>query len=141
MSEEAVRPLGIFGVCAGQPEMIRMRDELLSLREAIPHAIRKRVAQYLRSGAVVLAIMEYTRDVVNGAFGVAGGSGVSTDGTYYWRQDAADYVEHYGIRIPDEFLTHAEHLGWKSPPLTPERILSIDAYLRRNIRRPSPPST
>ena len=130
-----VTPLGLFGVLAPQREFEQLRGDLLALQGAIPKNERTLIARYLRAGAVVFAIMEYTRDVVGGAFGVSGGSAINTDGTYYWRVDAADYVEHYGIGLPDSFLRHGRALQWSAPVVSPEDVLLIDKYLYEHAPR------
>jgi len=131
----AVAPLGLFGVVTGEHEFARLRDELRALVGALPKDERSSIAAYLRSGAITAAIMEYTHDMLNGAFGVSGGSAVLTDGTYYWRYDTADYVEHYGIGLPEEFLRHGRSLGWVARPLSQEDILALDAYIYKHGRR------
>jgi len=131
----AVKPLGVFGVLAGQRDFERLRDELQTLAEALPEGQRASIAGYLRAGAVVFAIMEYTRDVLNGTFGVSGGSALLTDGVYYWRGDAADYVERYGIALPDEFLRHGRALRWLPRSMAEEDILGVYQYLETNVRR------
>lgn len=47
-----VRPLGVFGPAGPNP--------------------------FARGGVLVIALMEYTEDVLGGRFGVSGGSGVKT---------------------------------------------------------------
>jgi hypothetical protein len=130
-----VAPLGIFGLFIPQIELEQRRGELLALQGEIPENERPLIARYLRDGATVFAIMEYTRDVVGKAFGVPGGSAILTDGTYYWRRDTADYVEHYGIGLPDDFLRHGRALAWSAPALSPEDVLSIDRYLYGQVLR------
>jgi len=102
MQEPELLPLGIFG--GGPSITTSFADELESRREQMPVEERHAVAHYLRSGSMVMAWMEHTTDCLHGAFGVPGGSAIMTDGTYYWRLDAADYVETYGIGLPQEFL-------------------------------------
>ncbi|MFV0460776.1 MAG: hypothetical protein ACK5MT_18630 [Actinomycetales bacterium] len=92
------------------------------------------MAAYLRSGTLVLALMEYTTDVVGDAFGVPGGSGIQTDGTYYWRVDAAEYVEHYGVGLDEEFLAWMEHHAWRAPTVPPADLADIDAQLFERLR-------
>jgi hypothetical protein len=77
--------------------------------------------------------MEYTRDVIDDKFGVSGGSAILTDGAFYWRRDAAEYVDHYGIALLDAFLVHGRGLLWIPPVLTRERVLEIDQDLFRRF--------
>ena len=130
-----VIPLGVFGVLALQREFEQARGDLLTLQGLIPEHERRISAGYLRSGAIVFAIMEYSRDVLEGAFGVSGGSAIRTDGTYFWRLDAANYVEQYGIGLPDHFLRHGRRLQWLTPTVSPQDVLSIDHYLREHAPR------
>lgn len=130
-----IQPLGVFGVIASQLDFEQMRSELLSRADVLPADQRVSIARYLRSGTIVFALMEHTRDVIAGAFQVAGGSAVLTDGAYYWRLDAAEYIEHYGIGLPDDFLHHGCSLKWSARPMGQEEILDVDRYLTDHERR------
>ncbi len=131
-----VLPLGTFGVLATEADMLQIRDELRASGGAIETSERGSIANYLRQGAVVIALMEHTRDAIGGQFGVPGGSAIHTDGEFYWRRDAADYVEHYGVALPPEFLRRGRERGWAPLPVAKEQVLAIDDYLAVNIRRP-----
>jgi hypothetical protein len=100
-------PLGVFELLA---------HELEPLKGAVPPQLRPMVAHHLREGSVVLPVMEYTDDVVGGAFGVSGGSGVLSDGAYYWRRDGAEYVAQYGT---DVGAAAVEHLRARPGPIPP----------------------
>lgn len=130
-----VKPLGIFGQIHSQRSIAAMRDELAARVGGIPEADRRQVSEYLRSGSVVIALMEHTTDVIDGKFSSAGGSGIFTDGEYYWRGDTALYVEHYGIELPSEFMDYGSGIHWTSPKLTQDEILDIDDYLVSELRR------
>lgn len=132
----AVRPLGVLS--AGEPgkAYVRHRDELLRLAERLPVEHRVRMANYLRRGAIVFAAMEHTRDVIDGNFETPGGSGILTDGEYYWRLDCADYVEQYGVHLPREFVDHVARLDWLAPEVPPERVLVIDQFLMSHRSSP-----
>jgi hypothetical protein len=120
----------------GHNEIQTLRAALHELRGGIPEGERTRIADYLRSGRIVVAMMEYTRDVLENRFGVSGGSALHTDGTYYWRRDAAEYVQHYGIRLPTDFVDHGRRLNWSPPDLPAETIAAIDDYLTAHARNP-----
>lgn len=125
----SVIPLGVFGDGVLHSDTDEWRESLAALSGKIVPEDRPRIAHYLRNAPVILAFMSYTEDVLNGSFGVAGGSGVVSDGTHYWRRDAAEYVEHYGTNLPDDFLRHGENVGWEPPVLTQDEILEIDDFL------------
>lgn len=117
--------------------MNECRAEIERLAGAIVGAQRERVANYLRTCPVVIAIMEHTYDVLGRVFSVAGGSAIHTDGVYYWRRDAAEYVDHYGVSLPSDFLARGKRTQWVPPSLTAAEILAIDDYLVTNIRKPN----
>ena len=131
----AVLPLGLFGVIAPQKAFDQLRDDMRALVHQLPQEERASIASYLRSGAMVFAIMESTRDMLDDAFRVAGGSAVLTDGTYYWRLDAAEYVERYGVGLPGDFLSHGRRLHWLIPRTDPEEVLRVDRFLSEHGRR------
>ena len=121
-----LRPIGIFGQSIVGPVN---REQYLPSVNGLHPELREKVARYLRSGAVVFAIMEYTNDVVGGGFSVPGGSGIASDGIYYWRQDTPNYVETYGLAIDAEAVELMEARDWLAPPLSAAQILDIDRRL------------
>ncbi|MFJ8494020.1 hypothetical protein ACIRBZ_37600 [Streptomyces sp. NPDC094038] len=52
-----------------------------------------------------------------------------SDGRFFWRLDAADYVEHYGIGLPEEFLFHGAARQWVPPVLTRDEVAAADRRL------------
>jgi hypothetical protein len=129
----ALKPLGVFGPRPGQ-SLDLSRDQLSELRGFLDDDVRQRVANYLSGGAPIFALMEYTTDILEGAFGVSGGSAIMSDGAYYWRRDAADYVRHYGIDVGAEARSHMSSNHWVPPKLSQEEILEIDRYLYELLR-------
>jgi hypothetical protein len=131
-----VRSLGVLSLGETGKAYALRREELLRLAGGLPEQHRVLVANYLRGGAIVFAAMEHTKDIIDGSFETPGGSGIMTDGHYYWRRDCADYVEHYGVDLPAEFVEHVQQLDWMAPEVGPERVLAIDRYLMdRGSRR------
>jgi hypothetical protein len=130
-----VRPLGVFGRLESQRYFTERRQELMDLADGVPEDARRVLGSYLRAGAVVLAIMEHTHDIVGEAFDVPGGSGILTDGQFFWRRDAADYVETYGTALPGEFVRWGQSVQWVMPRLGKEDILEVDDYLSMVLRK------
>lgn len=95
--------------------------------------MRDDIARYLRSCPMFLAWMEYTTDVIDDRFGVSGGSAVMSDGTYYWRLDAANYVETYGAALPDDFISHGNRQRWTPPDLSEAQYDVVYAELESMI--------
>lgn len=125
-------PVKSLGILSVRGDLRSSRDELRASIDTLAPSDRHELADYLSQGAIVFAVMEYTRDVVEDAFGVPGGSAILTDGEYYWRRDAADYVRVHGIAPPAGFVEHARRRAWRVTPLTPDEILEIDSYLMAN---------
>ena len=130
-----VQPLGLFCIIASESKFAQLRGSLDARRGEIEDAERSAIAAYLRGGAIVFAMMEWTNDVLEGAFDLAGGSAVLTDGRYYWRRDSAEYVERYGIGLPDEFLQRGRNAEWSLPTVERDALLLIDAFLMKHGRR------
>jgi len=116
------RPLGSLAPAPGGNGWSAESLDRSSVMEA---GLRARVADYLAGCPVFLAWMEYTRDLIGDRFGVSGGSAIVSDGVYYWRLDAAEYVREYGIGVPEEALRHFDAIGWKPPVFSQEQYMAI----------------
>ncbi|MFK0159354.1 hypothetical protein ACIQVL_33070 [Streptomyces sp. NPDC090499] len=95
----------------------------------IPAGERARIAEYLRSGTSVIALMGFSEDILGNKFSRSGGTAIMSDGRFFWRLDAADYVEHYGIGLPEEFLSHGVARQWVAPVLSREEVAAVDRRL------------
>ncbi|MET8290091.1 hypothetical protein ABZV80_33470 [Streptomyces sp. NPDC005132] len=80
--------------------------------------------------------MGVSEDVLGSKFSRSGGTGIMSDGRFFWRLDAADYVQHYGIELPEEFIAHGDSCQWVPVPLSREEVAVVDRHLShlRNIR-------
>lgn len=67
---------------------------------------RRRIAVYLRGGAILAATSQRAADVLAPSHD-AGPVNVRTDGDYYWPEDLAYYVLTYGVAVPDELRERA----------------------------------
>ena len=66
------------------------------------------------------------------------GSSELTDGVWCWPEGLAHYVEQHRIKLPDEFVAHAESNNW-SPPSQEKSELNYDLtywreWCRQNAR-------
>lgn len=68
------------------------------------------VVDYLRSGTVVVDVMEAVIDPVDSVTCINGGSSLVSDGVWVWRADLAYFVEKYRVGLPSDFLVHARRL-------------------------------
>ncbi|WP_328502158.1 hypothetical protein OG828_22810 [Streptomyces sp. NBC_00457] len=124
-----ITPLGIFGRIASQSAFSGNADELRRLAGVIPEGERGRIAEYLRSGTPIIALMGFSEDILGKKFSRSGGTAIMSDGRFFWRLDAADYVEHYGIELPEEFISHGNSRQWVPPVLSREEVVSVDRHL------------
>jgi hypothetical protein len=126
-----VEPLGVFGGNKAPETFERLLRPLIG---EMPVEVRERVVDYLRSATMVQAWMSYTRDVLEDRFGVAGGSAIRSDGVYYWRNDAAEYIENYGIGLPTVVVEHMRSSNWTPRRLDEEEERLVDAFLMTRPR-------
>jgi hypothetical protein len=123
-----VKSIGVLSKFENQQAFSNRKDELITHVGTVQPDERSMLASYLRRGAVILAIMEYTTDIIGGKFGTSGGSGIISDGVFYWRGDAANYVEHYGVAPDEEFIKWARDNNWEPPELSMDQIIEIDDF-------------
>lgn len=124
-----LQPLGVLAIMDFSSSPDRAAEVLRPRAGALDHDDALRIAAYLRSGELVLAIMEQTVDVLDSQFSTAGGSGIQTDGRFFWRVDAADYVEHYDMSVPADFVDFGRSIGWRPSELTPEQLRDADLVI------------
>ncbi|MGW2712820.1 hypothetical protein ACWC4J_28170 [Streptomyces sp. NPDC001356] len=124
-----VIPLGIFGKIASQSAWAENADALRRRAGEIPTQERQEIAGYLRSGTPVIALMGYSEDVLGNKFARSGGTAVMSDGRFFWRLDAADYVEYYGIGLPEEFIAHGAARQWIARTLSRGELIEVDSRL------------
>jgi hypothetical protein len=128
-----LRPIGVLSRPETLVQFRGHRQELLEHAGELSNDLRERCSDYLRAGTLIIAFMEQTTDVINEEFTVPGGSGIRSDGLYYWRQDAAQYVDVYGVGLDSEFLRHCERHDWVAPELSPAEVSEVDRALVQEL--------
>lgn len=124
------RPLGALApIDSSTPWAVERLDRSAPL----PRDLRTTIAAYLRSCPLCIPWMGYTDDEIGGTFSVAGGSAIASDGVYYWRLDAADYVEVYGVAVPEEAIAHFAASGWRPPRPDEAEYLRWCRYLEARL--------
>lgn len=121
-AELELRPLGSLAPSPGGPPW---SGEQLDRSSVMPQELRARVTSYLSQCPIFLAWMQFTRDEIGDRFGVSGGSAIASDGVYYWRVDAVEYIKEYGIPVPDEAVRHFEARAWRAPEFDRQKYLAI----------------
>lgn len=129
-NERSVLRLGVFSTT----KPLR-KDDVERMVGKLPEGARSGMTTYLQRGAIVFAAMEYTVDVLNGSFGVSGGSSILTDGDYCWRADLANYVDTYGVELPNRLVELARSRRWEPPALSEADVLAIDRFLMSGASR------
>jgi len=99
--------------------------ENIDRTSVMPLELRGPVAGYLSACPSYLPWMEYTRDVIGDRFGVPGDAAIHSDGTYYWRADAVEYIREYGIPVPEDAIRLFESRNWQPPELSPEESKGV----------------
>ncbi len=123
-----VSPLGVFGCIASQSRFALRAADLEALGGEIALAERTVIGSYLRNCPVIIALMGYSEDVLGDEFLVTGGTAILSDGVFFWRRDAAEYVETYGTGLPEDFLLRGRKEGWQVPILSRDELIDIDDY-------------
>lgn len=129
MSFAELHPLGVLSIMDFASDPDRVARALRPNVGGLDHEEARQVAAYMRSGALVLAIMEQTDDVLGSRFSVAGGSGIQTDGRFFCRVDAADYVEHHDLALPAEFTDIGRSIDWRASGLTRDQLHRADVAI------------
>ena len=69
---------------------------------------------YLRSGTIVTHCLGYSYcRFEGGPSDQEMGSGDLSDGVWIWPEGLWVYVEHYDVRLPDEFETNVQNMGYR----------------------------
>ena len=116
-----LQPLGPLGPrsCEDWPA------QLATTPRTMPGDEREPVLAYLRACPIFLAWMGFSKDVIENRFEVAGGSAIASDGVYYWRVDAVDYIGEYGIAIPEAAVEHMRAKDWRPDAIGREEYLDL----------------
>ncbi|GAA3063407.1 hypothetical protein [Streptomyces glomeratus] len=121
-------PLGVFGSIASQSAFAENAEELRRQLGAIPEGERGKIAEYFRSGTPIIALMGFSEDILGNKFSRSGGTAIMSDGRFFWRLDAADYVEYYRIGLPEEFIAHGTAHQWIAPTLSRYEVIEVDDH-------------
>lgn len=117
-----VRDVGYFrDLPHGDSAEISLRDARGSLVE---HLVAP-VVGYLTGGCTLAAAAGYAFDELHPARPEIAPLAILTDREWSWPNDLPYYVETYRVGLPEEFLRHAEALGWRPPQLTAQRLAEI----------------
>ena len=121
-------PLGTLAPSAGAGPW---RGAHLDRSEPMNKSERRNVIQYMEGCPTVEAWMCATQDEIGDKFWVSGGCNIASDGTWYWRLDAIEYIRHYGIRIPRAAMLHFEERDWTAPQMSDEGERAVKRELER----------
>jgi hypothetical protein len=84
--------------------------------------ISQRVLDYMKNGRVLIEFVSPTADPFNPGHLVR--STIYSDGTYVWDGIVLHWIEKYKVRLPDDFIKHAElRRGGDVADFDPEALL------------------
>lgn len=112
MNDNSPSPLGVLAPVPGE---VWPPEDFSSHVNSIPDSLRDPVARYLDNCPIFLAWMGVSYDVIGEKFVVPGGVAISSDGEFYWRYDASEYVRVYGISPPEEAIKLMISRRWIPP--------------------------
>jgi hypothetical protein len=92
----------------------------------LPQSLVLPLAEYLRSGTLMLKVPGVTSDELNGRFTVENGADLLTDGSFIWRRDAANYVHDYAIGLPETTLNSLVDRDWTIQALTEDELEALE---------------
>jgi hypothetical protein len=99
-------------------------------------AERRRVADYLRSGAALVVARVLDTDWLDPALPKRVPVGYATDGTWTWNLGLSYYVEHYGISPDPELYSRIRSAGYTCAALGAEEREAAMSELYEHFRRP-----
>ncbi|MGC4880757.1 hypothetical protein ACLQ26_31330 [Micromonospora sp. DT43] len=121
-----VRDIGHFNdLPHGQPTEMGLREASGKLTVELVGP----VVGYLTGGSVLAASAGYAYDELDAERPEIAPLSILTDGEWSWPSDLPYYVERYRVGLPQEFLRHAEALGWRPPRLTRQQLEELEQLL------------
>ncbi|WP_231493981.1 hypothetical protein [Nocardiopsis sp. CNT312] len=100
-----------------------------SLRECVwlgDESMKERIAHYLDRGSVVVAATRILHDILDEGRSPICSLHILTDGVWLWPSGLPFYVRRYNVRVPHDFISHAESSGWDPKVLAEEELDEID---------------
>lgn len=127
-----VLPLKPFGTMV--PNVEEYRRVLESLRGGLEANLRSAVSRYLRTASCVISMVKSSSDILNPRLVYERGNDFLSDGYYFWRRDAAEYIDNYRIGLDREAITHMQANGWRPPKLSETEVDEIEHFLWSKYR-------
>lgn len=103
-----------------------------SVREFIlsePYADQQKIADYLRAGHEIIAVMGASEDRLGSDRQILGGDSLYTDGQWLWRGDLYFYVQSHHVALPDEFVARIRSHMYSIPSVERARLLEVSDYV------------
>ena len=70
------------------------------------------LVDYLHQGLTLIACPGVAVDILAGGSEMSDAPHIVTDGTWAWPGDLPYYVQRYHVRLPMDFVAHAQRSGW-----------------------------
>jgi hypothetical protein len=114
-----------------------LRQSFPLLREFVrpdAHPREQQALEYLKQGVNIAVFLDDTLvgDVVSPGKRIDSEEvpalNVLSDGTWVWSGALIYYVEQYHVRLPEEFLDHAEAAGWQIGQIQDEEAIDLSGF-------------
>ncbi|AJM76960.1 hypothetical protein [Rathayibacter toxicus] len=96
----------------------------------LPVGEKSVVCDYLDRGVALFEWMEPSIDLLEARFEIPAGRGMKTDGRFYWRADAAAYVNYHDVDISDKLLTWIKSSPQRKIAFAPSQISEMQNFLQ-----------
>lgn len=72
-----------------------------------------RILDYISKGKPFVGCAGFIRDKVGNNRKIAGSLNILTDGVWAWSECLVYFIEEYHIKLPNDFISHAEMNNWQ----------------------------
>ena len=124
-----MRPLMVFEPMDGQD---LTREELEPYVGKLDGSLVDVTYRYLASGTTIFAWMGFSPDVVADEFDSS--PLVMSDGVYYWRRWAADYVWYHSVALPQDFIDRCVERAGVPRSLSHDEVVALHSMIDSEFR-------
>lgn len=122
-----VKPVSVFDSSSRVPQIDPRKGKL-------DEASAAQLSDYMDAGAILMRTTLLRPDIFSNDDTPKVPSSMRTDGEFVWSDATSYYVRHYQVSPGEEFLQHAESLGFRVPSISDAEAASLAQDLRQHRR-------